>query len=202
MALDWKPRYSEFADSSKIVAADYTGLYGTSNTGGFGTPNMAVSDASSCIVEVTKPDPITLLPSTDPAMTIVIDMFGTLPNTDGTTFNILATALGYTDGKLQMGRYKLVSRLESESLSLSYSVTGYLMVMNSVNCCIEKMMLNTDINECCDCFKADSIASNVRLGKSYLWGALAANKHDYGNKAAEFLKRAIEICNGCKQCNC
>ncbi len=126
-----------------------------------------------------------------------------MPNTAGTFQYITALELGYTDEKLPTGIYGYdVMGTGNDGGAYTFVATGYIIATGQVDCCITKMRNRANIKDCHSCFENNSMASNARLGRIYIDGALMAFKNGLYDTAASYLKRAEEICNGCVPCKC
>lgn len=212
MPLTLRYTAAELADNTGFDITDATGSYGASNTGGFGAPNPDIADILTCIASITKPDPITFQPSTDPAMTIDIDVYygttdGELPNTTGVKQTILATDLGYTE-TLQNGVYAI--QITATDIDTTYtSAVYYLLVYGSLVCCLTRPYLTLNLDECGDCLKKDSAVWNILMGNLALngayWSWYYASADGIGDfsKTGEYLAIATDLCEGCtNDCGC
>ena len=210
MALSFIAQYKEYPDYSKLTIEDKTGVYNvTTNPTGWGTPNLQIGDVLTCFAEVTKPDLTTLLPSSDPLMKVTKDVYygsvgGVLPNTTSELQSVTALELGYTDEKLVSGLYSIrtYGAGDPDLAGTSFSYTGYFLSLGKAVCCIDKLLLSSNIKDCCGCFKKEDASSRARLGKMYIWGAIAAFNNGLYQECAAYIKRINEICANCIPCGC
>lgn len=204
MALITQYVFSEYTDYSKIQILDDTGV-GTTGWGNGANPDIA--DVLSCQVVVTKPDPITLLPSADPTYQITKNVYygfagGVLPNITNVLQDFLASELGYTDNKLLTGIYHLAvsgTGVMSGPADFDFSFEDYFISTGKVDCCITKMRQKASLKECGNCYDK-GFASNARRGKAYIDGAIIAFEHALYEESALNLIRANEICDQCVPC--
>lgn len=214
MALDIQISAAELADSLGFTISDLTGSYGTGNTGGYGAPNADIADVLSCVATIIKPDPDTFLPSSDPSFEVEVDVYygtgGQLPNTTGIKQTISAVDdLGYAE-TMQNGVYSVQITMEIDfgGEFVQSSNTYYMLVYNSLVCCITKQYLTINLDECGDCLKRDSAVWNTMVGQFYLNGAYYAWLYAVADatgdfsKCAEYLLAVTDICNNCAPCGC
>jgi len=118
---------------------ELTGAYNVNtNTTGYGTPNPAVSDATSAVLTVTDPD----------GTETEIDLFATFvfPNSTDSGINILNTQLGYLQAeKLNTGIWEFTYKVIVPEGT--YTKTKKILVACKIECEIETLKLQL-INNC------------------------------------------------------
>lgn len=108
MALDLQIEATMSYDGTQILIGERTGVYnGSTNPGGWGTPNAALGDATAASIEIFDHDNESLL---------VVDAFGDLPVTTTNAYDIIVeeTDLGETDG----------DAIPDKFLTIVYTVTA------------------------------------------------------------------------------
>src|SRR3972149_3726762 len=97
MALALTFRIALSSDAKTLTITDRTGAYSGLQTGGFGSPNPAVSDATSATIKIAKRNSDGTF-----AAEITVNVFNALPSDSAGTYDISATtgvnADTYTDG--------------------------------------------------------------------------------------------------------
>jgi hypothetical protein len=131
------------SNCSSLVFNDTTGAYSSDNQGGYGTPNKSTSGASAEII-FTLAD----------GNSYTVALPNTFPTTDSTVeYTIAATDLGYSS----------TDQIADQIISYQYKVTfsdtttatqnGQASLYCQVNCCVNSMFIDLDIN-CDDCLKS------------------------------------------------
>lgn len=214
MPLQVRITATESASSGGFNIADVTGSYNSvTNPFGYGGGvNPDIADILTCVATITKPDPVTFLPSTDPALTITKNVYygdapNVLPNTTGILQFISAVDdLGYAE-TMQNGIYA-VYITETDIDTTYISNTYYMLVYNSLVCCITKPYLTVNLDECGSCLKRDTGIWNIIYGKFIIdgvyWAWFYESEAGLGDfsKTAEYLIEATAICNDCNSCGC
>jgi len=122
------------ADKQFIYFYDETGKYNAScNDGGYGSPNIEVSDIDAATVEVFPPE------ATE-SEGILIDVYNSLPNDQKIGFEISADDLGLQE--IKSGVWKFVYRVSSTSQNFSEEVSLYKYFDEVIACCVDSMMLD------------------------------------------------------------
>lgn len=116
MAIVLQFKASVPTSGEKITITDCTGAYSTLNTGGWETPNPALSTALTATMAISKR-------ATDGtwATATTVDMFDDLPSSSGGTYDILSED-GGQGGSIADGIYKLVYNVTGDSSGL-YNVS-------------------------------------------------------------------------------
>ena len=144
MALDLKFRIKLSTDGETLTIIDRTGVYSGLNTGGFGSPNAAVSDATSATIKIA-------LRNSDGTFgtETTVNAYSTLPSNSAGEFDITATtgigAATYSDGI-----YRLIYTVAGTSggTPFSTSVTRYDVLRNSIAICYQKKATEYSASEC------------------------------------------------------
>ncbi len=191
-------------DFSGVNLFDTTGIYKAAdphkNISGYnGGGNGNISAITVATLTVTKPDLVTLLPSGTP---VVIDVFsaGVFPNVINVPSKILATTLGYSDGKMVDGAYTFRYDITIPNVSpTTYSVTIQKLLFARVECCINSLLADLEVDSCC-CDNDD--AKQIQWGKLLLSALCRQLKCGKTNMAIATLKELQNICNGvnCRTC--
>lgn len=166
MAFQLKFKVTEKADSKSFDVEDTTGLYNAdTNPTGYGSddPSPRINEVSTATVAVT-------LPKKDTAET-PIDVYPTLPNTDDTVKNILATDVDNTpaSGKFDDGVYKFEYRITgtytAEKRIVEHTLTGTSGTANiKVNGINYLTTFNTDLTTTADDFVTTHAAALLVAG--------------------------------------
>jgi len=120
------------ADKGAIHVFDKTGKYQKKcNEGGWGDPNLRVTDITKAEISVFPPE------TSEP---IVIDVHPTFPNDSEIGFEILAQDLGLDE--IKSGIWKIEYRASNDEVSLA--ATCYALFDAVVECCIEKRKAGSD----------------------------------------------------------
>jgi hypothetical protein len=210
MALNININVVRSLDQLSFTVIDQTGAYNVnSNPGGYGAPNPAVSDFTSCQVGVTMCDPVTLLP-TGPQY--FINAYPTLPNSSGNGFSIYNVSLGLAaDQKIPDGVYRFSMEIEDINENL-YSTIETEVFYEIVGCCIDTLTI-----EAAGCGCSSESKKIKDIVKANMWlGLLRPSVNELGlivdsaiercgqyEKAAEIIRELQKICNNqnCKGCN-
>lgn len=194
MALDLNADFQVDSALATIAVIDLTRPYSSTNVGGYGTPNFAISDATNSAVVLTLTDPTTFMPTGDEVTFNSASSpacFPLLPNVDYTPFIIDGEMAGYgADSKLPDGIYKAGYQVTDGTIT--YSSTKYVLIDAEVRCCLANLAEKVDINKC-KCGKSDSFGE----GWYALDVAAAAMVCQNITVAAKALARAKELCGGC-----
>lgn len=174
---------------SQIKFTETTGAYSTSNLGGYGTPNIDISDVVSCYVDVTSPSgelvTINMITAGFPS-SVSLDRILTL--------NMLAVS-AITDGKWII-TYRIITDTE-----LKYTVTKTKLFYCNSECCISQKLANLEITDC-DCCKEDKSYADYVLTKTMLDSLKNAAKCGDMESFDKIKKIIDKLClnNGCKTC--
>lgn len=124
---------------NQIRFTEITGSYSTTNTGGWGTPNATLAQATSAILTITDPNNViyivnlfdNALPSSNK------DFYYDIPTTDITDTII--------DGKWTF-LYTVVAN------AVTYTKTKYSLFFCNSECCVSQMLADLDLEDCgCNC---------------------------------------------------
>ncbi len=190
MALTPKIDLCVINNCTQIRFSENTGFYQTTNTGGYGTPNLAVGSVTTAWLTITDPSNITSS----------IDLFATTifpSNVLYTSYDIPLASIG-SPTSIEDGEWKFVYTV-SDGVT-SYSTTVYKYFYCNSACCVKQMLANLDLS--CDCCKDSTEYKTYELA----WVQLQALKKaaacgDADNFAA--IKKIVDkLClnNGCKTC--
>ncbi len=177
------------SNCSNLIFSDQTGAYSITNTTGYGTPNESISGATAQLI-------VTLADGT--ASTITLTGF---PTTDKTLeYTISAEDIGYSSG----------SQIDDQIISFEYKIITALTTIITqyktqafycqVNCCVNSMFIDLDIN-CEDCLKS----LGDRAMKAYLmlqglkYSANCGDSTTFTKTLAQLNKLCLQ--SECSQCN-
>ena len=185
-------------DNKSIEISDTTGVYSSSNEGGYGSPNPLVSDATACTVSVMMPDPTTFLASGDP---YVINAYPSLPNITDTIYSIPNTSLGLlADDVLPDGQYIITYHVEgivgNDTFSNEY--TFYFYNANQIECCLDKAGNKYDDDCCCG---NDSSFINYLWQRNKLTQICNAESCGDNDSVIEMIKSLSDYCKN-NDCGC
>ena len=122
------------ADKGAIHVFDKTGKYQKKcNEGGWGDPNLRVTDITKAEISVFPPG------ASEPIS--VVDVYPVFPNDSGIGFEILAQDLGLE--KIISGIWKFEYRASNDD-GVSLAATCYALFDAVVECCIEKRKAGLD----------------------------------------------------------
>lgn len=183
MAVVIKPNAE--ADKSFIYFYDETGKYNSKcNKGGYGSPNIEVSDIDEATVEIFPPE------ATE-SEGILIDVYSSLPNDAKIGFEISADYLGLQE--IKSGVWKFVYRLVSTSQSFDEQVTLYKYFDEVIACCVDNMAVNV----CGDDFTSEQNKRRIEMVMLLDSARWAACKGDL--KSAQIIANHISLqCKCCK----
>jgi hypothetical protein len=205
MALQIEFDVVEAPSNQEIWVYDTTGVYhSVNNPTGWGGVNPNFTDVTSSIITVTMPDSKTLQPSTDPALTFVLNA-SPLPNVIGDKLVLFQTSLGllstdeFIDGEYQ---FEVIMSGVFSSAPFSFSWKTRFVFFNKLTCCAQKRMADADLADC-GCAPCREKLFNILLLDLAVRGVASNNDCGKPNKALEILKVATGMCNNdnCQGCN-
>ena len=124
------------ADKTAIYVVDRTGKFKKKqNEGGFGDPNLRLSDVTRAEMSVTLPD------SAEP---IIIDVYPSLPNDRGIGFEILAQDLGLEEIPSGVTRLEYSIFHNEGGEEIKTCVVCYAYFDSVIACCIDDLKKRTD----------------------------------------------------------
>lgn len=172
--------------------SETTGVYSLSNSGGWGTPNFAISDAFDAKIIVTLPDG-TMCPS--------ISLHPTFPDDTGTaTWTVSNSTLGLT-GSLPDGIYIIEYRvdiLDGLGNTQTFNPKKQFLFTCTIKCCVDKLIAKIPTLDCsCD----DKNVKNAMLAFSLYQALINAGKCGNYTEVANLLARLTKICNS-RNCGC
>lgn len=196
---------SESKDASYFDIKEFTGIYKAvdpdKNEEGWGAPNPEYADATSAILQIKLPDPVTLLPQKDFCKFTAtglnyLDISSVLPNVIKTPFRVNASTVNLD--KFTVGLYEFLITYGG-----SWGVTLYKWKMRQAFiaqgcCCVTSLQAELE------CGSQDQIKRDDWMNGVV---ALAAIESDMNclkqKKTADAMKRLNDIClrNPCKSCN-
>lgn len=152
MALELAFRIALSSDGETLTVTDRTGTYSGLQVGGFGSPNPAVTGATSATIAISKR-------ASDGTYgdVISVDAFDDLPSSIAGTFDISATD-GVDADTYADGIYKIVYTVAGSSggTPFSTSVTRYDTLRNDIAICYQAKIADFAVCNCnCDDIKAD-----------------------------------------------
>jgi len=202
MAIDLKLSYSLKPDALSILAYDKTGIYHpVNNPTGYGGPNDDVGDFLSFSIVVKKPDPNTLLVSSDPQMWYTVDVYPQLPSITGEPFVIQNTNLGLTASTpIPDGEYEFMVTADDDGTILTDRVRYVFYA--GVFCCKEKLKSQLDLKSA-GCKPCRDKMFDVMFMELGIDGILYNNNCGDTKAAVDILKTLKSMCEkeGCSGCN-
>lgn len=189
MALSLKIAICQNSDCKSVEFSETTGAYSTSNTGGWGSPNPTIADATSAILTITQPDgTVTTIASSL--------LYPTFPTTDDTvTYTIDSGDLALGDDvALPDGIYTFV--YEVLTTTGVYRVQLRKALYCQAECCVNGLLAKV-ATEGCDC--SSELVDNAL--EAYFWlqvlKASECNETAFDN-ALEIINRICDF----NSCNC
>ena len=185
----------EGSNCNTLKFTETTGAYSTSNTSGWGAPNMSTGNAVSATLTITTPSGDVLTPIN---MHILPPSF---PSEDFTQeYSIPLTSLGenssITDGVWSF-LYTVVCTQDLITVTYTQRVTqGFYC---QVDCCVKSMFKNIDVE--CDCSKdqLSKAAKAYLLLKGLKYSANAGDISKFNSDLALLQKMCLNSdCNNCK----
>ena len=195
MALSLKISVCQEQDCKSIKFSEATGAYSSSNTGGWGSPNPAIADASSAVLTITFPYNSSTTTVTIPSSTL----YPTFPTSTTTTeYTITSSTLALGSGlQLPDGLYTFVYTVMTTSGEFTTGPIRVLMYCQ-VECCVNNLLAKV-ATEGCDC--SDETVDIALEG--YFWLQALKAAADCGNTTAvnNILDILDRICDY-TSCNC
>src|SRR5574343_201905 len=138
---------------SQIRFTETTGVYSTSNTTGYGTPNSDTGTATTAVLTITSP-------SND---VYTIDLFatGNFPSSNNTYYYDIPTASLGDLTNIVDGKWTIT--YTSINDSVTYTKTKYVLFHCNAECCVTEMLIDLDTD--CDCCTTKS-KSNLNYIKT------------------------------------
>lgn len=133
MSLQLKISATEQKNS--IILYECTGNYSINNKGGYGLPNPKIEDVSEAYFEVKTPS---FIDGGDP---IVINAYPSFPTNEERGYEVLPQAFGMKE--IESGEYKIkyiVVYKDKNGSSFTKTAFYTLFCLNSVTCCVDKMV--------------------------------------------------------------
>lgn len=146
----------ELATNAKsFVVTETTGAYSASNTGGYGTPNVATSSATASVIEITKWQDTT---------TYSVSAYSTFPSSARATFTINNTDIGLAS-----------TEVIADGVYLIDLKTTFVFTILSSDSSLETITLATALGNISGTFVAgDTLTVADTLGGSYTWTVSSA----------------------------
>ena len=192
MALGLSFKIALSSDAKTLTITDRTGAYSGLQTGGFGSPNPAVSDATSATIKIAKRNSDGTF-----ATEITVNAFNTLPSDSGGTFDILST-LGVNAATYADGIYRLIYTVAGTSggTPFSASVTRFDILRNNIAICYQKKTANFVACEC----NCEEIEKEFQCFVLYMNLLKSAECCGDLNSIQKYLDKLTELCND--DCGC
>lgn len=170
---------------------DVSGVYSTSNSGGYGTPNFAVSDAIDATVVITTPN----------NTTFTITVFPTFPDSTGTAlFTVTNTMLNIT-GSLPDGIYTIVYSVNfnnSYSQTVVKTVTKTILLSCSIWCAVQNLIAKIPVKTCdCNDIALDNALLAFGLYQSLIYNGRCGNVTNVTNLLTQLTKLTSALNCGC-----
>jgi len=194
MALDLKFCASVSNDSKSLCVTDTTGVYSVSNTGGWGAPNPEIADATAASVTIAKRNNDGTYTSPEiPTQ----DVYPDLPNITNTEDCLLAEDFGYgTDAIYEDGIYRVTYSVTTTGPVVT-TTTKEIPIINSINCCIQKMALKVSTCEC-NCEDIEKKQRDLMFYYRLLRGSIGCGTMD---DVQNYIDKLTKMCATCG-CGC
>lgn len=165
-----------------LVIYDTTCKYDScSNTGGFGSPNEEVADATDALVEITIPDVVT---------PVVIDVYPYLPNNTGLGFEVDLDDLGVTE--IVPGEWHFKYKVSFDGGATFKEKECWFLNTCPIDRCLAQRVLKTDT---CESSDYDNLTFKLR---NLLQGAKEIHCTGDYSKAHKIAVYVYKTCN----CDC
>jgi len=190
MALIPKIDLCVINDCTQIRFSENTGFYNTTNTGGYGAPNLAVGSATTAVLTITNP-----------AGTVyTIDLFATTifpSNVLYTSYDIPLASIG-SPSSIVDGKWTFSYAVSDGVTTYTTSIFKYF-YCNS-KCCVTEMLADLDLT--CDCCKESITYKNYELAWAQLETLKKASKCGDETNFTAIKKIVDKLClnSGCKTC--
>lgn len=187
MALSLKAKADFRNNCTSLLVTDVTGEYDSSlNTGGWGAPNISVSDVSSASITITYPD----------GSTQTVDVTSQVPGTYSTDFNFnhIAPTTSFADGLYEI-TYSVTS-----SGGTAYTYSFYKPALCGVACCVDKKLSKLPKEMCTQC-EYDEYLYNTRYMTTMLNSLSYAAYCAKTDQFADILETLQALCDF-DGCNC
>lgn len=192
MALLPKLKIVQSTDCKSFYLNDITGLYNSvTNVGGYGDVNPDVADVTAASVDILLSD----------GTTLTVNVYPTLPNTDGVLYQVLNTALGLASDAAITDFITNIIYTVSVGVT-DYTYTTYDAVLCNVTCCVNT--LNATIEFCGDC-DCDNPAMDKYLRAFAMLKSISNALYctpQLPNKAMAILTSLQEYCSQNNGCGC
>ena len=190
MAFTLKSSICPINKCYQLQFTDETKPYSSLNTGGYGTPNIELTDITAATVAVYLPNTVT---------PVIVNVYinGVFPNTNNVPFTITNVMLGFDATEpLPSGKYKIVYTVSGTDFN--YSISCFTYVLCNEKLCIKNKALSIDYD--CDCSVNDR---NTLLQMNLLYNSikLAAECGNI-NSADNMLLVLQKMCKLTKCDNC
>ena len=193
MALTLAFKIELSSDAVTLTIIDKTGAYSGLNTGGFGSPNPEIADATTATIKIAKRNSDGTF-----GTETTVSAYSTLPSNSAGEFNISATtgigAATYTDGI-----YRLIYTVTGTSGGTPFSatVTRYDTLRNSIATCYQKKA--EKVASCnCACDEIEEKFKTISLFMRLLKGAEGCGNL---NDIQKYLDKLTTLCDD-NACNC
>lgn len=123
-------------EPNALIVQELTGKYGSDNTGGYGTPNIKLSNVKSARFEIFKPN------ATTP---VIYTVFPDYPTDDvKLQYELLTAALGvkYLESGVWKVKY-IISGETDAGVPFEYSTETKEVFMHHAKCCVDKLTAHT-----------------------------------------------------------
>lgn len=177
---------------NKLIFNETTGIYDADlNTGGYGTPNIAVGDVVETNIIITLPDGETSITITDPV--------GLPTSDDSLEYEIPYSTLNEDWTTVQDGLYIIEYTIEDEEGIIYSSGTKYFLITCNLDCCVSKLFAKIATSTDCSC---DSTVIKNALYASALLEGLKASAGCGDTTAIENLITKLNKICGISDSNC
>lgn len=192
MAVSLSIKVCQDCRLNRLLLTELTGAYSASNTGGWGTPNVDISDVDTATLTLTGHDGTQYDP---------IDLISDFPSDDNTfSYAIMPADLGLVAGTpipggIWIADYQVTGI--ASGTPFNYKARKIFAVLCSVECCVDEKM--SAIDPLCGCTSGAQKKSVQTM--IALWGIQFAMSCGKVSQARSLYDRLVAICNNnCKNC--
>lgn len=174
---------------SQIKITETTGIFSSSNLGGYETPNVLLSAITSATLIITSPSLVTY--------TINLFTLGFPSSNSNFNYTIPTTTLGLTN--IEDGQWVFIYTVSNGTTS--FTSTKYSLFYCNSECCVSKKLANLKLEDC-DCCKTDTNYDDYVLTQTMLESLKDAAKCGNSSKFFKIKKIIDKLCKNinCKTC--
>lgn len=176
-----KPKIKVTEESDGFILYDKTGKYSSSNTDGYGGPNLQVSDYTKAIAHAVSPS----------GQEYLINMTGDMPRTDEVGYLIRPELI---DGRMEPGVWAFWLELTGNDGKTYNSGNYKTLAIHVAKCCVDRLKNQINMN----LLKGDEKQRKISLLHVSLTAACWAAKCNRWTEAQNMVET---VYNNCK-CDC